>query len=75
MSEYTDFWDAHAQIGVFIEEVYQEHWLARRFEPLAETRASELLLSDGDSMLDAPSLPLPETKIALPPWGENVKIS
>ena len=22
MSEYSDFWDAQAQIGVFIEEVY-----------------------------------------------------
>jgi putative transposase len=24
MSEYSDFWDAQAQIGVFIEEVYQK---------------------------------------------------
>ena len=83
MSEYADFWDAQAQIGVFIEEVYQRKRVHSKLgylppavfeERWLAARAPEMLLSGGDQMLDASLLPLPVAKIALPIQGENVTI-
>ncbi|WP_395093443.1 integrase core domain-containing protein [Armatimonas sp.] len=84
MSEYTDFWDAQAQIGIFIEEVYQRKRVHSKLgylppavfeERWRETRASEVLLSGGSDALVACPPPFPVAKIALPIQGENVTIS
>jgi putative transposase len=84
MSDYNDFWDAQAQIGVFIEEVYQRKRVHSKLGYLPpavfeerwwKTRASEVLLSGGDDALVACPLPFPVAKIALPIRGENATIS
>ena len=84
MSEYSDFWDAQAQIGVFIEEVYQRKRVHSKLGYLPpavfeecwwKTRASEGLLSgSGDASGTCP-LPFPVAKVALPIRGENATIS
>jgi putative transposase len=84
MSEYSDFWDAQTQIGVFIEEVYQRKRVHSKLgylppavfeERWLKTRASEMLLNGGDQMLDVSSLPLPVAALALPLQSENATIA
>ena len=84
MSEYNDFWDAQAQIGTFIEQVYQRKRVHSKLGYLPpavfeerwwKTRASEVLLSGGDDALVACPPPFPVAKIALPLRGENATIS
>ena len=77
-------WDAQAQIGTFIEEVYQRKRVHSKLgylppavfeERWLKTRGSEMLLNGGDQMLDASSLPLPVAQIALPLRSENATIA
>jgi putative transposase len=84
MSEYSDFWDAQAQIGVFIEEVYQRKRVHSKLgylppaifeERWLAARASEVLLRGGGDALVACPAPLPVAKIALPLRSENATIS
>jgi transposase InsO family protein len=84
MSEYRDFWDAQAQIGMFIEEVYQRKRVHSKLGYLPpavfeerwwKAKASEVLLRGGDDALGTCPPPLPEVQIALPLRGENATIS
>jgi hypothetical protein len=84
MSEYRDFWDAQAQIGTFIEEVYQRKRVHSKLGYLPPavfeerwwaTKASEMLLSGGDDALLACPPPVPVAQIALPLWSENATIA